>query len=159
MRGLLVLCCLGASAQTDVPKFEQFPATETFAGKPAAPVLRRAKDRLYRTMIRIQAEMGPNFAGRYAVALWGCGSSCNGGALVDEKTGEVLDLPFSVIAVGPGMFGDGEEMVEFKKDSCLFVFRGCPEENNARCGAYYYEWTGSRFKFLKKFGFVPAPKR
>jgi hypothetical protein len=112
-------------------------------------------------MIRMQAEEGPNFAGRYTVALWGCGSSCNGGALVDEKTGEVLALPFSHIGADPGRFGDGtvafrDKMVSFRKDSRLFAFRGCPEDDGTLCGAYYYEWTGSQFKLLKKFEFVPT---
>lgn len=166
MRGLLLLLCVAASAQTDIPKFEQFPATETFTGKPAAPVLKRARERLYRTTIRTEAEKGPNFAGRYTVALWGCGSSCIGAALVDEQTGEVFEVPFSYIGAGPGRFGDGTvglaygfEMVSYKKDSRLFIFRGCPEDDPTRCGAYYYEWTGSQFKLLKKFEFVPAAKR
>jgi hypothetical protein len=163
MKRLFMLVCVVAGAQPDVPKFEQFPATETFTGTPVAPVFKRAKDRLFRTMIRTQAEKGPNFADRYTVALWGCGSSCNGGALIDRKTGEVLDLPFSHVGADPGSFGDGtvafrDEMVSFKKDSRLFVFRGCPEDDATRCGAYYYEWTGAGFKLLEKFGFVPTAR-
>lgn len=166
MRRLFLLFCLVASAQTKVPKFDQFPATETFSGKPAVSILKRARDRLYRTMIRVEAEEGPNFAGRYKVALWGCGSSCNGGALVDEKTGEIFDLPFTYMGWGPGKFGDGAvglaygfEQVSIRKDSRLFVYRGCPEDDATRCGAYYYEWTGIQFKLIKKFGFTPTVTR
>ena len=158
MRRLLLLFCLVANAQTKVPKFDQFPSRETFSGRPASPILKRPKDQEYRTRIRTEAEKGPNFAGHYRVALWGCGSSCLQGALVDEKTGEVLDLPFTYIGWGPGKYADGAdelaEQVSFKKDSRLFVFRGCPEEGTERCGAYYYEWTGSRLKLIAKFGFT-----
>jgi hypothetical protein len=138
-----------------MPIFEQYPADETFAGKPAVPVLKSARDREFRTQIQTQAAKGPNFDGRYAVVLWGCGSSCNGGALVDEKTGEVFNLPFAVLAAAPGPSGTGE-MVQFRKDSRLIVFRGCPEEESTRCGAYYYEWTGSQFKLLRKAGISPG---
>ena len=162
----MLLFCLVASAQTNVPKFDQFPATETFSGKPAVPMLKRAKDRLYRTMIRIEAAEGPNFAGRYTVATWGCGSSCVGGALVDEMTGEIFDLPFSYMGWGDEKYGDGTvglaygfEPLSIRIDSRLFVFRGCPEDTKDRCGAYYYEWTGSQFKLIKKFGATPAAKR
>jgi hypothetical protein len=156
---LFVLAAVALSAQNEVPKFERFRVKETVLGKPALPVLRRAKDQEYRTMIQTAAEKGPNFAGHYTIATWGCGSSCLQGALIDEKTGDIFDLPFTYIGWSPGKFGDGtngSEQVSFKKDSRLFAFRGCPEEGTERCGAYYYEWTGMMFKLLTKFGFTPG---
>ena len=120
MKRLLLLFCLGASAQIAVPKFEQFRVKETFSGKPAAPTLKRAKDREYRTMIQTEAEKGPNFAGHYTVALWGCGSSCLQGALIDEKTGEIFDLPFTYIGWGPGKYEDGTNQLADGFEQVLF---------------------------------------
>jgi hypothetical protein len=161
MKRLLLLFCLAASAQNNVPKFDKFRVQETFSGKPAAPQLKRPKDREYRTKIETEAEQGPNFAGHYRVAVWGCGSSCVQGALIDSKTGQIFDLPFTSIGWGSGKFGDGTstladgfEPVSVKRDSRLFVFRGCPDEDTKLCGAYYYEWTGSLFKLIAKFGFT-----
>lgn len=162
-RVLLLLCAAAAMAQTGVPKFADYSATETFSGKPVPPVLKRPEDVYYRTMIRTEAGKGVNFAGRYTVAIWGCGSSCVMGALVDEKTGEVFKLPFSTLAASPGTFGDGSsafengfEMVAFKKESRLLIARGCENEDTNRCSASYYEWAGTQFKLIKKFGFTPA---
>lgn len=33
---------------------------------------------------------GPNFAGKYAVAQWGCGTSCQGHAVVNVESGKII---------------------------------------------------------------------
>jgi hypothetical protein len=43
---------------------------------------------------------------------------------------------------------DGFQPVAYKLTSRLLMVRGCPEEEN--CGSYFYEWTGSRFKLIRK---------
>ena len=83
----VLLGCL--PAQTAAPAFDQFPITETFNGKPAAPVLKEAEDRAFRTRIREGAAGGPNFAGHYTIVEWGCGAGCVSIATVDAKTGTV----------------------------------------------------------------------
>jgi hypothetical protein len=40
----------------------------------------------------------------------------------------------------------------FRQDSRLLVIVGAPNEDEARDGVTYYEWTGSRLKLLR---FVP----
>ena len=35
---------------------------------------------------------GPNFAGHYTVATWGCGSGCQNSAVIDNETGEIIDF-------------------------------------------------------------------
>jgi len=52
-----------------LPSFSDYPATETFSGKPAAPLFQTAGQRKFRTMIREGAAKGPNFAGRYTIAM------------------------------------------------------------------------------------------
>jgi len=65
---------------------------EVFEGKPA-PVnfdsLPNAK--LFQTTISEQSLDGPNFAGYYTVATWGCGTECQGYAIIDAKTGDIVD--------------------------------------------------------------------
>jgi hypothetical protein len=128
--------------------FEQFPAGEIFKGAPARPVLKTAGQRQFRTVIREAAGKGANFAGHYTIAQWGCGAGCISIALIDAKKGTVYDGPFAVLGWGWPQFGEGSEPLSFRADSRLLIVRGCPEEKN--CGAYFYEWTGSSLKLIRK---------
>lgn len=44
----------------------------------------------YRTKIREAVQAGPNFAGKYTVAEWGCGATCSNAAVINVETGEIL---------------------------------------------------------------------
>ena len=110
--------------------------------QPAAPILRTRQQRAFRTAIREAAAKGPNFADHYTIAQWGCGAGCVSMAVIDSKTGCVDDGPFRILAT------ETSEPLTFRLDSNLLTVRGCPEEKN--CGSYFYEWTGSRFKLLRK---------
>jgi hypothetical protein len=50
------------------------------------------------------------------------------------------------------MMKESVEPLAYKLDSRLLIVRGCPEEKN--CGTYCYEWTGTRFKPIRKIGAV-----
>ncbi len=97
--------------RSKTPRFEDYPVTEMFTGRPAAPILVSPELRHYRTRIRngvstgsdvwigsyknpIEAR-GPNFAGHYFVIRWGCGSQCVTMAIVDAKTGIVYRPPLT----------------------------------------------------------------
>ena len=69
--------------------------TKRFKGKPAPPKLVSPVDRLFRTMIRQGASKGPNFAGHYTIAEWGCGSSCVSIALMDAKDDTIFNISMS----------------------------------------------------------------
>lgn len=143
-------------AQPPWPRFDQYLAAATFTGKPAAPILRSSGDRLFRTAIREGAAKGPNFAGHYTIVEWGCGSSCVSIVVVDAKTGKIGESPFSILGYGTSLrFPDGTrthsekfDELAYKLNSRLLIVRGCPEDTE--CGAYYYEWTVSGFKLLRK---------
>jgi hypothetical protein len=80
-----------------LPRFEQYSVSKTFSGKPAAVNLRsHPKARLFRTALKLGSEKGPNFAGHYTVATWGCGSDCRMVAVIDAITGKVYFAPFQV---------------------------------------------------------------
>lgn len=67
------------------------PAINTFSGQPARvnfDSLPEAK--LFQTTITEQNAEGPNFAGHYTVATWGCGTECQGFAIVDAITGNIV---------------------------------------------------------------------
>src|SRR5215467_1045701 len=118
---LLLAAGLGLAQHDALPKFEDYPEPERFTGKPAAPVFKTRGQRSYRTKIREGAAAGPNFAGHFMIAVWGCGTSCISGAIVDAKTGEIHDLPFSVVSFGSQLkFADGESSWSEKFEPLLF---------------------------------------
>jgi hypothetical protein len=157
---MLLACCL--AAQTPVPKFEDFPVKEIFKGTPAKPTLSTPGQRLFRTRIRAGAAAGPNFAGHYAIARWGCGSMCESIAIIDSKTGTVHDGPFQILGFMPVFEYQDVNVddltpdrlgVEFKINSRLLVARGCEEDED--CASFFYEWTGMQFKLLQKLPVKP----
>jgi hypothetical protein len=132
-------------------KFEDFSASPIYEGRPARPLLVTETDRMFRTTIRQAVRKGPNFAGHYAIAYWGCGSSCTSFVVVDIVTGRVYDdsTPFSLIGVpfqGTSTGRDYEGLV-YERGSRLLIADGCPEDE--KCGTYYYEWKKNRFTLLR----------
>lgn len=160
--GILLACVLAVSAQTQssrFPRFDDFPVSEIFSGKPAPPKVVNPGDRLFRTRIREGASKGPNFAGHYTIAEWGCGTSCVSIAVVDAKSGDIYSSLFSILGYGGVLqYADvPEEQYEplsYKLKSRLFVVRGCPEDEN--CATYFYEWKGSQFRLIRKIVAVPV---
>jgi len=43
--------------------------------------------------------------------------------------------------------------LEYRLESRLLVARGCPEET--ACASYFWEWSGSEFKLIRKIPSVP----
>ncbi|HEY2014793.1 MAG TPA: hypothetical protein VGH38_14895 [Bryobacteraceae bacterium] len=158
----LGVSALYGQAPADLPVFDQFHVDPVFKGRPAPPMLQTPDQRMFRTMIRESAAKGPNFAGHYTIAEWGCGAGCVSMAIIDAVDGKIYRSPFKVLAWSLLKYegrhpsnGDDFQELEFKKDSRLLIARGCPEEKN--CGSYFYEWTAEgaapQFKLIRK---VPA---
>jgi len=159
---LLLSLALSLHAQ-EYPSFAQFRVSQVFSGKPATPVLKTPEDRMFRTMIREGAKDGPNFAGHFTIAQWGCGAGCVSMALIDAAGGRIYRGPFKVLTWEllqyQGRYpsnGDSFEPLSFKTDSRLLIARGCPEEKN--CASYFYEWTGTQFKLLRKVAAAAVPQ-
>ncbi len=153
---LALMAVAETSGQPSVPSFEQYPISGArFRGKPAPPVFRTAAERRFRTVIRENAAKGPNFAGHYTIAEWGCGAGCVSVVVVDAVNGAISRGPFRNLAWELAKYegklasnDDRFQQLEYRLDSRLLVARGCPEEAN--CGSYFYEWTGAGFKLLRK---------
>src|SRR5258706_4769283 len=96
---LLPLATIVLAQKKPLPAFDQYGVAEIFTAKPAPPKI-TGSHRSYRTRIREGAEKGPNFAGHYTIATWGCGSSCVSIAIIDAKDGGVHDGPFSFLGFG-----------------------------------------------------------
>jgi hypothetical protein len=134
-------------AQETVPTLDQYRVTEPkFSGKPRLPLIKTAEDRKFRAMIREAAAGGPNFAGHFTVAEWGCGAGCVSVAIIDAATGSIYRGPFRILSWEMRKYegkyaanDDKFQQLEYRLDSRLLVARGCPEEAN--CASYFWEWT------------------
>lgn len=136
------------------PRFEAY-SVPVYQGRRAPVNLKSAKGAgSFRTRLREGAEKGVNFAGRYTLVTWGCGTSCLMGGIIDARTGTVY-LPRELGGFGVWYFSDdpNAEALEFKANSRLLVLSGYPATemnlDEPKTGLYYYEWTGNRLRLVK----------
>lgn len=160
---------LAGQPPKEVPRFEDFPVSAVYGCRPATPILATATQRVYRTRIRRGVLYGegvlhrspapgmvpnrPNFAGRYIVIGWGCGSQCAMMAVVDAVTGTVHNPPLARRGSELWVpFDNQSEMnVDYRVGSELLILRnGCRDfRNRATCGVYYFRWQNDRFETLR----------
>jgi hypothetical protein len=114
--------------------------------------------RTYRTVLRRDVAQGPNFAGHYRVAVWGCGSSCTTFAVVNLNTGRVITPDGFSFASGvyfgiddqKALGGSQSEywLLGFRKDSSLLVVLGDLDEDESREGAFYFILDHERLRLI-----------
>ena len=145
----LAALAAGASAQKRVPRFEDYPAKRTYIGRHAAVVL-TPDNRAFRTRLREAAREKPNFAGRYVLTAWGCGTGCVLGAAVDLRTGRVTWLPDTLCCwwETEENISDDFEPIEFRLSSRLIIFRGMLGEKEQSKGTHFYKMENGRFVHL-----------
>ncbi len=70
---------------------------EPYAGETADVNFDSLPDaKLFQTTITKQSAEGPNFAGHYTIATWGCGTECQGFAIIDAITGDIVEYEPSI---------------------------------------------------------------
>ncbi len=161
---LILLCCstVVLRAQVARPRFEDFPVTSEWNG-PNAPIkLISSSERMFRTLLGEASRKPPDFAGHYRFALWGCGSACAAGALIDLQTGIVFRPPRSGKQSGwdtwifCGGFVDGP-YVEYRVRSKLVLVR-CQGNDPAAQDLSYFVWEDDHFRpILRLTQKKPAP--
>ena len=127
------------------PEFKDFPVQAIHQGAPAAVDLTsHPQARMYRTQLRRQALKGPDFAGHYTVAEWGCGSNCQSHMIVDAKTGRVYS--------GLG----SERGISIRLDSNLLIADppmgpsgfAYPDNPTDSLPVRYYVWEDHNFRLI-----------
>ena len=114
--------------------------------------------RRYRTLLRQEVSEGPNFAGHYRIAIWGCGTSCAMFAVINLKTGRVI-TPEGFYATSTVYFGvegqkvfpdsqSADDVMGFRKDSRLLVILGDLDEDESREGAFYFVLEDERLRLI-----------
>lgn len=142
----LVISGSAQKLRASSPRFEDYPALDTFRATPARPVLRTPDERKFRVVItqgvskgrgvfdgitgKEQPKPGPNFAGHYILIL-GSGSPdfpCLMAAIVDASTGRVYAPPrspavpyFCVFSDTPG----SKSSFEYRLNSRLLIAHVC----------------------------------
>ena len=116
--------------------------------------------RQFRTRLRQGAAEGPNFAGHFTIASWGCGAACVQFAIIDARNGQVF-FPPEVLHVSMLHVMEPEDASHrqlarprFRRDSALFIVVGAVDEGEDE-GISYYLWTGTE---LKRVRFVRSNK-
>jgi hypothetical protein len=179
----LLLATLARSQNPGVRvlRFEDYPVKELFKGTPSEPVLISAEERRFRTVIRRGvskgwgvedgatgkelAVPGANFAGRYVIVHWGCGSPCLMAAVVDAKTGRVFPPPFNR---GPGhsyfqvpWAFPMRPALAYRLDSRLLIANICETDKAVqvdgragyqalKCGAHYFVMGKDGLRLIHK---------
>ena len=113
MRAALFLSAITVLAQPPTPRFEDFPSPTDWQGPAATPKLTNRWERAFRTRLREASNESPNFARHYRWTVWGCGSNCMAGAIIDLATGQVISPP---LAKGSGALD--------KAIACVSAFDG-----------------------------------
>ena len=154
-RGSLILLAfalfasaLNANAQNVVPRFSDYPVREHYRGKTAPLVLTRAA-RVYRTRLKEAAQGKPNFAGRFIVTTWGCGTECLEGAIIDARTGRVFMLPFTLCCWSPGTVDDNFKPVDHRLNSSLIILSGARDEKDGDYATRAYRFQNNRLVLVK----------
>jgi hypothetical protein len=127
-----------------VPSFSSYPAP-LYNGRNALIVLSKEIS-TYRTRLIEASHSAPNFAGRFVLTSWGCGTSCLMGAVVDVSTGRATMLPFTICCSNPT--NEQFRAINFRVDSRLIAFAGMRNEEEPM-GTHYYEFDGHNFKYIK----------
>jgi len=150
---LLALCSIGF-AQSTTPAFRQYAVKVEKPGNVRVNLRSHKNANMFRTNLRNAAKEGVNFAGHYILTTWGCGTNCSQGAIIDARNGRVF-FPRELEGAGFGFceFPDETEPLVSQADSRLLILNGFKggdlSMDNAPCGIYYLEWTGTRFKQVK----------
>lgn len=158
---LLSGLCPGESPTPRMPELSDYPAGERFTGRPAPVKLNSAPDaRMFRTVLRRQAAEGPNFAGHYRLAEWGCGSGCLSIAVVDSSTGNVV-FPDNVSPIAFMHYYKDESMdrygIVYNVKSRLLIVCGMSCEHD-QDGDYYFVFENGRFREIAAQVWEPAAK-
>jgi hypothetical protein len=152
------------------PMFSDYAVKEESIARPAPVVLSSSEARRFRSALREAAKAGPNFAGHYTIAGWGCGTSCLDWGIVDARTGKVtFDAKLRMLETmsddwarydaltktyaASGANKEGFDLLLFRRDSSLLIMLGAPGEDEKRDGVTYLHWTGTRFE---QVGFIEA---
>ena len=104
----------------------------------------------YKTYISDAYNGGVNFAGHYVIAMWGCGTNCRKGAIIDTHTGKILGaLPF-VAENGESFVATSTLFIENPPEQQEGAFATFPSRN--------WRWEPDRQTFTEIGSYIISKK-
>jgi len=108
-------------------------------------------ERLFRTQIKEAAKKPPDFAGHYRFAMWGCGTGCVGGAIIDLQSGAIFRPPLAGKGRGEERWifctdSDKEHGVQYRVDSRLLLIRCGHNYGDHQDDLHYFVWQDDKFQ-------------
>jgi hypothetical protein len=158
---ILAICSISitANAQTIADySFESYPSTRNLATQKAKINYASNPDaKYYKTRINSSYKTSKiDFASYYITTIWGCGTGCITGAMVDVRDGQIYDLPLGEDTSSKGCFSDDktDEGVTYTALSRLFIRGTCGETEIENTSSYKQEqkffinvWNEPKKKF------------
>ncbi len=134
------------------------------------PIVKKAKinyssnpeAKMFRTRISEGYNSGKiSFAGYYITMIWGCGTGCITGMMVDVRDGKVYNMPIDEYTAYSGCYSNDEaeddERLNYQPNSRLLITMSCSEgeienTNNLKQEKTYYIniWDDVKKKFISK---------
>jgi len=143
LAGMLAIIAL--SSHADEYRFEDYPATESSSRVVEQLRLPESESgSVFEMFLQRAVGSSPNFAGKYVLTYWGCGTSCQQVAAIDVDSGDVF-YP------GEGAASNG---VCYQLDSALLIVNPIDKEGAEQIPdwfhTYFYEMTDQGFRLLGK---------
>ena len=149
---ITALFCATAQARDKppdrAPRFADYSVKKLSHIRVAKPVVPKNWDEDPR--LRLQDTVGSdrrtNFAGRYYLAVVGCGTACVWGAIVYPKSGRIIPLPSVASWLDTH---DKFEGIDFRHNSRLIVMSGARNERKGDMGWHFYVSENGKPRFLR----------
>ena len=148
---VLGLCAAGtaqARPPDRAPRFADYPVAKLPHLRVAKPVVPKdwGEDPRLRLQDTVGTDRRTNFAGRYFLAVVGCGTACVWGAIVYPKSGRIVRLP----SVSSWLdTHDKFEGIDFRHNSRLIVLSGARDEKKGDMGRHFYVLENGQPRLLK----------
>lgn len=147
---LLVAIPVLASAKDATPSFSDYIVGVEHSRGAHAIDLSTPMAVKFKTVLTKGVASGPNFAGKFSIITWGCGSNCNQVAIVEVPTGKTY-FPPELEYVNDAYLAPSQPNVptfQFRPNSELLVVSGnMPPYEKA--GIKYFRWHNQKLELLK----------
>lgn len=130
------------------PRFSDYPETKLSRELVKPPLVPEDWDEelKLRLLDSVGSSSRANFAGRYFVAVWGCGTACVNGAIIEPRTGKMHSLPS---VSGWKNVHRNFKGISFRHNSRLIILSGDRDDKEGDMGEHFYVFENGEVKFLK----------
>ncbi len=139
------------SKDIDMPKFSDYDSNNR-GSTPQKPALvdfnSNDRARTYKTVLTAAESNGPNFAGHYTIATWGCGTECQSIAVIDSLDGRVYDGVGSQVGMDYNI--NSKLLVVNPPYNIYELYNNDSKKWNPSLTTRFYVWENNNFKLIKE---------